>query len=85
MAVLIDADRAAVWAEFMRDRSAVLDALPLSKSDLRAAVDAVDQWVSDNAVAFNNAIPAAARVALTTPQKALLLRFVVSERYDKGV
>lgn len=84
MAVLSDPDRAALWAEFMRDRSGARDPLALTKADLRAAVNAVDDWLNNNAAALNSAIPQPARGALSTPQKALLLQFVVSRRYLSG-
>ena len=86
MALLTDGDRFDIWAEFMRDRSAAHDPFgALTKVDLRAAVNAIDQWVSDNAASFNTAIPQPARAQLTTSQKALLLRFVVAKRFDSGV
>lgn len=85
MAVLPDADRAALWADFMRDRSAARDALGLTKADLRAAVNALDDFLHNNAAAVNSAIPLPARTALTTAQKALLLQYVVSKRYLSGV
>jgi len=84
MAVMIDADRQAAWAEFMQELSAEREALNLNKNDLRAALDAVDQWVSDNAAAFNAAIPQPARANLTTSQKARLLMHVVRKRFVRG-
>jgi hypothetical protein len=84
MAVLSENDRALLWAEFMRDRSGARDPLSLTKADLRAAVNAVDDWLNTNAAAMNTAIPQPARGALTTPQKALLLQFVVARRYLSG-
>jgi hypothetical protein len=82
MAVLPDNDRAALWAEFMRNQSAERAEMPLLKAELRAAVNAVDAWVDANATAYNTAIPQPARGALTTKQKALLLMFVVSRRWE---
>ena len=85
MAVLPDADRALAHAETMRKYSA--DALPCSivKADLRAAVNAIDQYLSDNAAAINSAIPQPARGALSTVEKALILMFVIERRYLSGV
>ncbi len=89
MAILSDQDRFDVWASVMRlERiEAAIGSIPgdLSKTDLRAAVNAVDQWVSDNASAFNLAIPLPARTSLTASQKAALLVYVVAKRYVKGV
>lgn len=89
MAVLPDADRKTVWGQFMRQEriTAQLAAAVtgLTKAELRAAVDAVDQWVSDNSSAFNTAIPQPARGALTAAQKAALLVYIVLQRYLSGV
>jgi hypothetical protein len=84
MAVLADTDRAQLWAEFMRDQSAAGAELALSKADLRAAADALDTFLNDNAAAINTAIPLPARTALSTSQKAKLLLFVISKRYLTG-
>lgn len=53
----------------------------VTKADLRAAIDAVDDWVDGNAAAFNAAIPQPARGVLTARQKAGLLLFVVTKRF----
>jgi hypothetical protein len=66
----------------MRDASSERVALDLTKTALRAAVDAVDQWVDDNAAAFNAAIPLPARTVLTPKQKAQLLFYVVRRRFE---
>jgi hypothetical protein len=82
MAVLSDSDRFEIWAEYMRTNS---ESFTLSKADVRAALNAVDTFLSDNAAALNTAIPQPARGALSTPQKALLLTAVVRKRYLSGV
>ena len=86
MAVLTDNDRAEEMAQFMRAISAKAklpgEGLEILKPDLRAAINAVDDWVNDNAAAFNAALPVAARTALTTSQKAELLLFVVRRRFE---
>jgi hypothetical protein len=82
VAVLSDADRAELWAEFMRTETGAFGAL--SKADLRAAVNALDVFFNDNAATINAAIPQPARGALTTTQKARLLMFVIRQRYLKG-
>ncbi len=81
MAVLTAAKRRALWREFMDEASAERDPLPLTKAQLRAAVDAVDTWIDDNAASFNAALPAAARSALTARQKARLFFIVAEERF----
>lgn len=82
MAVLSDADRAAVMAVLCSDNSRVQAAMPLTKTDLRAAINAIDVWVDTNATAFNSAIPQPARSALTAKQKAELLMRVVRRRFE---
>ena len=53
----------------------------LTKAQLRAAVDATDQWVEDNSASFNTALPVAVRTALTAKQKAILFSIVSLRRY----
>lgn len=84
MAALSSADRQELWAEYQLEISKAREALGLSKADLRAAVDAIDDWLNTNAAALNSAIPQPARGALSTPQKARLLNAVVRQRYLKG-
>lgn len=55
--------------------------LALTKPDFIAAVDAIDQWVEDNAVSYNQALPQPARSALTAAQKAELLSIIAQARY----
>jgi hypothetical protein len=83
MAVLSDQDRFDLWADYMRDRE-VGACGTLTKADLRAAVNALDDYLNTNAVVINTAIPQPARGALTAPQKALLLVYVIRQRYLKG-
>lgn len=83
MATLIEADRAAVNAEFQADRAAGVFG-NVTKTDIRAAVDAIDDWLHANAAAINSAIPQPARGQLTIAQKALLLNYVITKRYLKG-
>lgn len=79
MAVLTENQRREAWAEMMR-RGGV----SITKADLRAAFDAIDDWFDANASTINQAIPAAARAGLTTAQKAFLLALVLRKRYDVG-
>jgi hypothetical protein len=82
MAVLSNPDRFAIWANYMSDASAQQTALALIKPDLRAAVNAIDDWVDANAASFNTAIPLPARTVLTAKQKAQLLTYVVRRRFE---
>lgn len=85
MAVLSNADRAAVWAEFMRAIENINStAAVLTKAELRAAVDAIDDWNEANQSSFNLAIPQPARGALTAKQKASLQLAVIARRWLVG-
>jgi len=79
MAVMGEADRVLTWAKWMRDN---LIACAINKTDLRAAIDATDDWADANATSFNNALPTAAKTNLTAKQKALLLAYVILRRFE---
>ena len=81
MAILTDAQRIEEWAGFMRTLSTLGERLDLNKSELRAAIDATDDWIDTNATAFNNALPAAAKASLTAKQKARLFMAVATKRF----
>lgn len=78
MATLSLQDRFDIWADLMRQN---LGTVNITKPQLRAAVDALDDFMDSNATALNNALPAAARTNLTTPQKAAVLSAVIAKRY----
>lgn len=80
MAVLPDVDRITVWTKLMRDLSDIRESIAVTKTDLRAAINAVDDWCDTNAASFNTAIPQPARAQLTASQKALLLAYVALRR-----
>lgn len=82
MAILSEQERAALRSSLAQALSRRFESVTLTKSELKAAVDAADQWVENNKVAFNNALPVAAQAGLTTSQKAELLLFVVRHRFD---
>lgn len=81
MATLSDVQRAALWADLMRRYSTDGESIGITKTDLRAAVNAMDSFFDANAAAINNALPAAAKAGLTTKQKAVLLMYVITQRY----
>jgi hypothetical protein len=83
MAVMVAEDRAECHANYMRNPD-LGETYTLTKLDIRAALDAADDWVNANAAAFNTALPQPARTALSTSQKARLLLWVVRWRYLKG-
>lgn len=79
MAVLTDEQRREAWAEMMR-----LGGVSIAKADLRAAFDAIADWLDTNAATINAVIPQPARESLTASQKALLMALVIRKRYDVG-
>lgn len=82
MAVLSGAERLAVFGTVASDLSNTRTSIALVKDELKAAVNAIDDWVEANQTSFNNAIPQPARSSLTTKQKAQLLMYVVRRRYE---
>ena len=85
MAELSSAKRQELWAELMRELSADGETVSVTKPELRAAVDALDTWLNDNAATVNAALPQPARSALSAAQKARMLMFIVRYRYTEGV
>ncbi len=85
MSVLSDPDRVDVWAQTMRDLSNIRENTGgLNKADLRAAINTTDQWIEDNASAYNLALPVAARTALTAVQKLRIFTAVANRRFEVG-
>ena len=85
MAVLSTADRTDLWAGLMRDLSADALSVGLLKADLRAVVDAADDWANTNAASYNSALPLPGRTALSAADKARVLMLVIARRYLRGV
>lgn len=77
MAVLADTERIKVWRAFMRLNA---EATPYTKTQLKAAVDAADDWADTNASAYNTALPVAFRNNASTTQKSILLCYVIMRR-----
>lgn len=69
MAVLSNADRAAVWEQLMSELSQRREHLGVLKGEGRTVLNAMDQWISDNMASFNAAVPQPARSVLTSNQK----------------
>lgn len=84
MPVMSAEQRRALWRDLMQELSRAREPIALTKTDLRIAIDAVDQWAVDNAASFNAALPQPARGQLTPAQKARLLALVVTRRYQTG-
>jgi hypothetical protein len=53
----------------------------LTKEDLKAAVDGIDDYLDTNAALMNAAIPQPARGILSNAQKAQLLSYVALKRW----
>ena len=81
MAALSSENRAEIHAEWMRLND---ESISITKADLRAAVDALDNFLESNAAAVNNAIPQPARGALSARQKAWILALVIERRFKVG-
>jgi hypothetical protein len=84
MAAMSSAQRAETNADLMSELSSEREVCAVTEPDLRAAIDAADQWISDNATSYNNALPVAARNNLTASQKARLLMHVIRKRFVVG-
>lgn len=79
MAVMDALNRVRVWAHLMR-QSALGELSGVTKADLRATVDALDDWIEANQTSINQAIPQPARAALTLQQKTLVFCWVAMRR-----
>ena len=81
MAQLADENLKRIWAGLMRyvDFGGVLNT---NKTALRAAVDAVDKWVSDNTASFVASLPEPFKTNSTANQKSLLLVAVILMRFN---
>lgn len=54
----------------------------LLKSELKAVVDGIDDWVDFRQTEFNSYIPEPARTVLTAKEKVQFLKEVVAERWE---
>lgn len=52
----------------------------LTKDDIKAAVDATDDWIDDNQASFNTALPNPFKTTATLDQKTILFVIVALER-----
>ena len=82
MAILSDTIRLQVWRGVMRYLSNQTEGLGVTKSDIRAAINAADDWADTNAASFNSALPTAFRTTASAGQKALLLAAVALARFN---
>lgn len=77
MANMSDEDRRRCMAHFMRLNT---ENVSITKADLRSAINATDQWITDNETAYNTALPQPARGALSATQKTRLFTYVAMRR-----
>ena len=77
MAVLPDQDRFRAMAQLMRDSASPSG---VSKPELRAALNATDDWIEANQGSFNTALPNPYRTAATLEHKTLLFCYVAMRR-----
>ena len=82
MAVLSEQDLENIHQKYMQTSSSDRESLPLTKAELREAVDATDTWIDANSADYNNALPVAAKAALTSKQKTRLLTAVAFRRFE---
>lgn len=52
----------------------------MTKAEIKAAVDAVDDWADANATSYNNALPQPFRGAANAAQKNMVLAYVCMRR-----
>lgn len=77
MALLSSNERFRVTAQWMRENKEICS---FTEAELRAAVDATDQWIEDNTAAFVAALPVGYRTKSSATQKTLLFVFVLMRR-----
>lgn len=79
MTVLTDPERQQVVAQFMRTIECPGG---ITKPQLRAVVDSIDDWWETVAADGNNSIPQPQRGIMTTKQKSALFTAVLAKRYE---
>ncbi len=84
MAVLSNADRSEVAADFNRAVSDDHEPCAAIKADVIACANALDDFLNANAATINAAIPQPGRTNLTTAQKARIMMLVIRRRYLSG-
>lgn len=72
-------DRREIWAEWMRLNR---ESISVTKQDLRAALDAIDDWIDAQTASFNAAIPLPARTELSAAQKSRLFSMLLAKRFE---
>jgi hypothetical protein len=84
MATLPNSDRNKIMVGLMRHWSSLWELISgLTSTDLKATVDATDQWIETNQLSFNNSLPEPAKINLTQAQKTLIFCVVAAFRVNK--
>lgn len=79
---LTNQQRIEVAHKLMQDASAIRELYPIAKTQVKACVDAVDDWLDANLTSLNNALPVGARAALSANQKQQLLLAILRKRFN---
>ncbi|MGH3658396.1 MAG: hypothetical protein ACRDUA_17215 [Micromonosporaceae bacterium] len=69
-----------VFAQVMRDWPTAIGWPAVSKPELQAAVNAIDDWIETNQAGLNGALPAAFRTSATLAQKTYVFCYVAMRR-----
>jgi hypothetical protein len=80
MAVMDATNRLRTWAPAMRDWPRSIGMPGVTKPELRAALNATDDWIEANQGSFNAALPIPFRTTATVPQKVFLFCYVAMRR-----
>lgn len=83
MPVLSDDIREDIWSNFMQTVPGAIGAC--TKTDLRDAVNALDDWITNSAPTLDQGIPEPARSALDPHQKTKMFLLIVEKRYAEGM
>lgn len=74
--------RLEVYKRFVADQGRTFEPIPILKSELKAAGDAIDDWIDSNMASLNTAIPEPARSGLTQAQKIKLFKYILDVRTE---
>lgn len=83
--VLTNGQRRELWARFMSNLSAIPESIgdsTINKHELRDVVDAIDNWIDDNAMSFNNALPEPGKSQMSQKQKYCLFKMILTLKYE---
>lgn len=81
MAILSKLHRQEVLADFIREGGSFNK---ITKSDLSAAIAALDDYLATNTATINSNLPKLVRDSLTLGQKSQLLMMVLQQRMQRG-